>query len=336
MNRYKSRILKTTLSHLNAARDEVGMPAFQYDDTITTEGEESIRLFNAQTVLNVCLQSWAPQQNFSALLKRLKSVSGEAILLADFINPVMAEKLREKSIQFVDCSANMLLHRQGLDVFQQGNADVRLSQKRVRGRVFNPAGLRLLYAFFTRPELLNVSYRSIASEVGVALGSIGPVFDELLHSGYLAEQDDGKYLLNKKRLFERWVDAYLEKLRPRQLQGSYRSLANDWWKSVKITDYDMQWGGEVVIARQTPFLLPDTITIYSQHDNIEPLLTNCPLQPDGEGDVIIYRAFWPNVTGEENVKPMIAYADLLDSVDPANWEVAKTFYGEAVADFLKE
>jgi len=197
VNGYKFRILKTALSHLNAVCDKAGVPTFQCDDVIA-EGEESVRLFNAQTALNVCVQSWAPQQNFPALLKRLKSISGEVILLADFINPVMAEKLREESIQFVDCSANMLLHRQGLDIFQKGSADVRLSQKRVRGRVFNPAGLRLLYAFFTRPELLNISYRRIASEVGVALGSIGPVFDELLHSGYLAEQDDGKYLLNKK------------------------------------------------------------------------------------------------------------------------------------------
>jgi len=334
VNVNKTRILKTTLSHLNVACDQAGIPTFQYDDIV--ESEEKIRLFNTQTVLNAFVQSWAPQQNFPALLKRLKSVSGEVVLLADFINPVMAEKLRESAIQFIDCSSNMLLHRHGLDVFQKGNTDVRLLQKRVRGRVFNPAGLRLLYAFFTRPELLNVSYRKIASEVGVALGSIGPVLDELLHSGYLVEQDHGKHLLNKKRLFERWVDAYLEKLRPGQLQGTYRSEPNGWWKSVKITDYDMQWGGEVVIARQTPFLFPDNITIYSHHDNIDPLLAKYQLQPDRDGNVIIYRAFWLNTAGEENVKPMIAYADLLDSVDPATWEVAKTFYGEAVASFLKE
>ena len=28
------------------------------------------------------------------------------------------------------------------------------------------------------------------------------------------------------------------------------------------------------------------------------------------------------------------YADIVDSINPGNWDVAKTFYGEAVAELL--
>jgi len=336
MDNYKSKILKQTVLHLNSACSHAGMTPFEYNDIASGDSTAGIRLSNNGLVLDACIQSWAPQQDFATLVKRVKTFSPDGLLLADFINPVMAEKLRKASIQFVDCSANMRLKMQGIDIFQHGNRDIRQSNKRARGRVFNPAGLRLLYAFLNRPELLNVSYRTLCSEVGVALGSIGPVFDDLQLSGYLAEKDGSKYLINKKRLFERWVDAYLEKLRPGQLLWIYQAPQNDWWKQVEISHYQAQWGGEVVIAQQTPFMLPDNVTVYCGNDEYEKFADDCRLQPDVEGDVTLYQAFWPVKPGDEKVSPMIVYADLLDSVDPANWEVAKTFYGEAIGDLLKE
>jgi hypothetical protein len=33
---------------------------------------------------------------------------------------------------------------------------------------------------------------------------------------------------------------------------------------------------------------------------------------------------------------MIVYADIVDSINPGSWDVAKTFYGEAVAQFLQD
>jgi len=33
---------------------------------------------------------------------------------------------------------------------------------------------------------------------------------------------------------------------------------------------------------------------------------------------------------------MIIYADIVDSINPGSWDVAKTFYGDAVADLLKD
>jgi hypothetical protein len=33
---------------------------------------------------------------------------------------------------------------------------------------------------------------------------------------------------------------------------------------------------------------------------------------------------------------MIVYADIVDSVNPGSWDVAKTFYGEAVKHLLND
>ena len=214
---------------------------------------------------------------------------------------------------------------------------MRALQQRSKGRAFNPAGIRLLYVFFNSPALLNASYRSIAREAKVALGSIGPVLDDLQASGYIAEVDGQKTLVNKPRLFERWVDAYLEKLRPGLLLGRYQAPSNDWWQSVDVKPYAALWGGEITVARQTPFMLPENSSVYLCSDELDAFVDACRLQPAADGDVTLYEALScsDSSNDEESVNPMIVYADLVDSIDPGNWDVAKTFYGGEIADLLQ-
>ena len=329
----KQQILTKTLNHLNQQMTGMDRPAFQVKDTASGKDHVVLMQNNVRSV--ACIQAWAPQQNFSALLQRLRAMHA-GLLLADFINPVMAEKLKQQAIHFVDKAGNMYLGSLGDGVFVKGNKNPRLLHQVQKGRVFNPTGIRLLYAFLNSPALLNASYRVIAKKVGVALGSIGPVMANLQHAGYLYDQAKQKKLINKKRLFERWVDAYLEKLRPKQFIGRYQSTKPDWWKAFDVTHFEAQWGGEIVIARQTPFMLPENTSVYMQMDDMDDFLQASQLQMDADGDVTLYRAFWLNKETGQNVNSMIVYADLLDSVDPANWEVAKTFYGEAITDFLQE
>ncbi len=336
VDKNKQQILKKTLLRLNAQMRVMGLPLFQIYDVDIEGGESTVVLMNAVSEFNIYIQLWAPQQNFSVLLKRLKAVPGNALLLADFINPVMSEKLKQRVINFVDCAGNLSLQTSGMNVFIKHNKDVRRQEKGKKGCVFNPVGLKLLYAFFNSPELLNVSYRTISNKVNVALGGIGPVLEDLQLSGYVAEKENRKWLVNKQRLFERWVDAYLEKLRPKQMLGRYHAVKADWWKKVEIKKYNAQWGGEIVIAKQTPFIQPENITVYFLGDSIDIFLQDNQLQQDTDGEVVLYQAFWMNSTEQEKVSPMIVYADLVDSIDPGNRDVAKVFYGEAITGLLAE
>jgi len=327
VNMGKVQILKKALAHINAGAENFDIAESLEDDRSTI-----VRLVSEKQQFSALIQPWAPQQDFSVLVKKLKALSGKPVLLANFVNPVMAEKLKRQSIAFVDCVGNMNLN----GTFVKGKKDTRDVQKRSRGRAFNPAGLRLIFAFFNEPGLLNASYRDIAAKVNVAVGSIGQVLDDLKISGYVAVENGEKYLINKKRLFERWVDAYLEKLRPKLLLGNFRAPSNDWWQTVDERNYVVQWGGEITVARQTPFLFPELTTVYCTRDDLDVFVEDCQLEEDIDGDVAIYQAFWLAQMAAEEVSPMIVYADLVDSVDPGNWEVAKTFYGEKIAEFLSE
>ena len=349
----KKQIMKQAAERLNDyARQQLAIPVHKEIFSLDNRrGEASLAVLQGQASatdsaaadgnrFTVFAQSWAPQKDINTLITQLKALPQPAILLADFINPVMAEKLRKRSVPFADCVGNLSIKAAGMDFYVRGNKQVRLRSKRVRGRAFNSAGLKLIFALFGQPRYLNASYREISNKVNIALGSVGPVMDDLFASGYIL--DDGeRRLVNKKRLFERWVDGYLEKLRPKQILACYRHEDRDWWKKADPGQFAGLWGGEVIIASETPFMSPETITMYFLSDKKQrQFAEHHGLIEDDDGDISIYRSFWsPSYADNENtagLSPLIVYADIVDSINPGNWDVAKTFYGEAVARLLQD
>ena len=241
--------------------------------------------------LLVIVQTWAPQKDLNTLISQIKSLPGKAILFADFVNPVMAEKLRKRSIAFVDCAGNLSVKNKSFNKYVKGKKLSKLRSQRVRGRAFNPAGLKLIFALFNEPRFLNSSYRDISNKVNIALGSVGPVMDDLHSSGYIL--DDGeRRLVNKKRLFERWVDGYLEKLRPKQILTCYTSEDKNWWQKADPEKFHGLWGGEVIIAKPTPFMTPESITMYfSSEAKHREFAENYGLKQDDEGEICVYKSF---------------------------------------------
>jgi len=304
--------------------------------------DDAVTISSSRLVLEymVVLQSWAPQKDIGVLISQIKSLPATAILFADFVNPVMAEKFRQRSISFIDCAGNMSIKNKQFNYYVKGKKSVRLRNKRVRGRAFNSAGLKLIFAMFNQPQFLHASYRDISNKVNIALGSVGPVIDDLYASGYIL--DDGeRRLVNKKRLYERWVDGYLEKLRPKQIMACYTSDDDKWWQKANPAEFQGLWGGEVIIAKATPFMMPESITLYFSSDiKQKDFADYCGLRKDDDGEICVYKNFWsPVFAGDDNdegLSPMIVYADIVASINPGSWDVAKTFYGEAIAHLLQD
>jgi hypothetical protein len=342
----KKQLLQQALKQLNAllkeqknlTADEDVFSASAY--VADSDGLAQISSSHLQQTYSVLLQPWAPQKDINALILQIKSLPQPAVLFADFINPVMVDKLRESSISFVDCVGNASIKNKCFDLYVKGKKSSQLRSKRVRGRAFNSAGLKLIFAIFNQPQFLQASYRDISNKVNIALGSVGPVIDDLYASGYILDEGE-RQLINKKRLYERWVDGYLEKLRPKQIVACYTSDDENWWKKANPADFHGLWGGEVVVAKSTPFMLPETISLYFSSDKQQrKFADSCGLREDVDGEICMYRSFWsPSYAGDENVdglSPMIVYADIVDAINPGSWDVAKTFYGEAIAHLLQD
>jgi hypothetical protein len=339
----KDKIVQQALNQLNRYADNKihisdSLPVFSMEQAGSSDTGVLLATYDEINFSRkIVAQSWAPQKDIDALIAQIKSVSPAAILFADFINPVMAEKFHRRSISFVDCVGNLYIKDKQFNFYVKGKKPSNLRTKRVRGRAFNTAGLKLIFAMFSQPKFLYATYRDISREVNIALGSVGPVMDDLYASGYIL--DDGqRRLVNKNRLFERWVDGYLEKLRPKQILACYTAEDENWWKNADPAEFRGVWGGEVVIAKSTPFMVPETISLYFKSDeDARGFASQHGLREDNEGDVCCYKTFWPQQSGgPEDISPMIMYADIVDSINPGSWDVAKTFYGEAVAHLLTD
>jgi hypothetical protein len=213
-------------------------------------------------------------------------------------------------------------------------------------RAFDRTGLKVVFSFLCRPGLINATYREIAGIAGVALGTVGWVLKGLKAAGFVVEK--GKHhervLVDYKRLLDRWVEAYPEKLRPKILVGTYTAEDPNWWQHFAIQSLHGYWGGEVAGARYTNYFKPLVTTVYLPKGTEIKLIAKARLKkapPWGEGEldkVEIYHTFWRDDTvpfidiAEPGlVPPVLAYADLVATGDPRNLEVARMIYAERIA-----
>ncbi len=145
-------------------------------------------------------------------------------------------------------------------------------------------------------------------------------------------------LLERQRLVQEWVTNYPIKLRPKLNPRRFRAPTTDWWKKVDITKYGAQWGAEVAAEKLTGYLRPHAITIYLHKEqgqkNLTRLVAKYKLRADLQGDIEILDAFWKFEDEKpmpETVQPLLAYADLIATLDPRNLEAAKLIHERYIA-----
>lgn len=299
---------------------------------ITTSGKTW--RFPALVQANVTMTS------IGAAIGRLASVQPKGLLLARYVNPNMAEALREKDIQFLDTAGNAYLNAPPLFIFIKGNRTGAVLSIEKTKRAFRPSGLQVLFVFLLRPALVTAPYREIANAAGVALGTVGWVMRDLKELGFLVEMGSkGRRLTRMADLLNRWVTAYPEQLRPKLLIGRFRAANPSWQeKAGDITLFGACWGGEPAAARITGLLKYQTTTVYAWKDMNEFLLHN-KLRKDLQGDIEIMKAFWSKAIQKEHgdqAPPLVVYADLLATADTRNIEIARVLYEQKINGLIRE
>src|SRR5579859_5656375 len=81
--------------------------------------------------------------NVGPALARLTRLPGPGVLIADFVNPLLAERLREQGVFFLDAAGNAFIDAQGLFVWVAGrrNRELRARQG-AHVRAFTKTGLK--------------------------------------------------------------------------------------------------------------------------------------------------------------------------------------------------
>lgn len=270
-----------------------------------------------------------------------RQLAKNALFVTRYVTPQMADELREKGVQFVDTAGNAYINNPPLYVFAKGNKPIEGVNKEAIRRAFRPAGLRVIFALLCMPGLEDRPFRKIAEIANVALGTVGWVMRDLRQMGYLVDMGGrGRRLVRKKDLIDRWVAAYPDLLRPKQVFGRFRAIEPDWWKRLDdIRIFQAYWGGETAAALLTRFLKPEVATIYVMGRPNELIIRN-KMKKDPHGDIEILKVFWHLGVDQENdgmlVPPLLIYADLLATGDPRNIETAKQIYEQELDGLIRE
>ena len=302
-------------------------------DAIIQVTDNSVRLIAE-------VKKWAPQVNLGAVINHIKNVAepGCGLFVADYINPNMAERLKEAEIQFIDTAGNAYINQRPVYIYIKGNKQqqaIAVKEKVKTGKAFQPTGMKVVFAFLKNKKLINAPYREIADQAGVALGTVGWVIRDLIAQGLLLEgiNKNKRELTDFNLLLEKWIEAYPHKLKAKQKIGTFTTDNTDWWKAINPEQFDAQWGGEIAAAKYTNYLNPKQGVVYIKKANMAKFLQKARLRklevherPDIQIELI--EPFWKEVKEKENTKqsglahPIITYADLIETGDTRNLDTA--------------
>jgi len=263
-----------------------------------------------------------------ALINKMK-VPHPFLLLTGYVPPEAATRLHNNGIQFIDTAGNAFVNQPPLLIFVKGNRPEKEETAVPATRLFKGVGLKIVYLLLCRPEFVDRPYRDLAEMTDVALGTVNGTMTELVQKGFILDMGKrGKKLLDRKKLFERWIAAYPDYLKPKLLLGRFRG-DGDWWKDAQLEPALAQWGGEVAAAKLTGYLKPGTVTLYADKNRLADLVIANRLKKDPQGNVEILERFWPpgNGFGEgDTVHPILIYADLAAIGEQRTMETARMIY----------
>lgn len=312
------------------ARDRFERDRVAYQDAL-------LRFDDAEYAAEV--KTWAQHAPLGALVEAVKR-HPNGMLVADYVNPKMAERLRKLDVQFIDTAGNAFIRTPIHHVLVKGNrkpgALAQAGRPRKR-RAFTATGLKVTYALLRRPELINEPYRAIAATADVALGTVGKVVDDLAAAGLLVNRNGERQLVRQDELLATWVERYPAALRPKLQLGCFQAPQANWWVDFPITDFGGLWAGEIAGAHYTGHLRPVVATVYMPKATLNAAIAKARLRKLAEptyeaGMVEILAPFWGADEDEgPYVHPILAYADLIGTGDARNLEVARQLHDDRIA-----
>jgi len=292
------------------------------------DAELTIR-YGGQTVSCIAEQKrHLRPSTLGAVLHQLNALGRKPLLVADYVSPAMADRLRDKGVWFADMAGNAYLESPPLYIYIVGKRQPEHHEEPKSLRSFQPSGLQVLFALLCNPDLVRSPYRKIAELSGVSHGSVGWVMSELPKLGFMTEHKKERCLIRFGELTEQWAESFARNLRPKLRLGTFESIETVWWKTEKFGRFNAQVSGEVAGSKMTQTLRPASLTLYAESINRD-LVKKHRLKPSASGNVEILKKFWRfEYESQGLVPPLLVFADLLSTGEARCLEVAEDLRDE--------
>ncbi|MDG2432322.1 type IV toxin-antitoxin system AbiEi family antitoxin [Flavobacterium sp.] len=248
------------------------------------------------------------------------------LVAANYITPNAKALLKTQKINYIDSFGNAYLDFDQLKIYvEKGNAKPITNSSNA---IFTPAGAKLLFELLQKPDSVNTTYRALAEQCGIALGSVSKIMTALGNEGFLVKLNNkNAQLIKKEELLERWIPLINEKVLPNYKLDTFqfaKTKQSDW----ESTDETIQWAGEPAAAYLTNYLNPEQFSLFTNLAKTE-IITKTGFLPNKNGNITIYKPFWKSDTNAiKTVPPLLIYAQLMYEGSPRNIETAKLVYNE--------
>ena len=114
------------------------------------------------------------------------------MIVAERIFPKIKEELRQLNIAYLEANGNVYFHQKGYRYFIDANKPIQTTKDK-QNRAFTKTGVKVLFHFLLKPELINLPHREIAEITGVAHGNIAYILNGMKDYGFLAKLDKNTY-----------------------------------------------------------------------------------------------------------------------------------------------
>ncbi len=260
-------------------------------------------------------------------IERIHKKYDNLVIIAEHIFPKLKAHLRKIGIAYIETNGNLFIQTKQLFCFIDTQKK-HFNRKKETNRAFTKTGLKVLFHFLQKKELVNKTQREIAQTTGVALGNIPQIINGLKKMGYLIPLNGKKHIWeNRKELLEMWVNQYAIELKPKLHKNKYH-LRED-WQNIKLNTEITVWGGEPAADMLTNYLRPEKLTLYTKENNVI-LMKNYRLIPDENGELEVLEMFWNNEELNKTAPPLLIYADLIIEGGKRNIETAQKIYNEFI------
>jgi hypothetical protein len=250
------------------------------------------------------------------------------LLLCEYISKPTQEFLRHQHINFIDCNGNIYIELEQPQVHYaiinpKNNKNKETSKEQ---KLTNSMAVMLLYLLEHKKEL-NQTIRTLASTTKLSNDTIQKTKDWLKAKRYIIAQNEKEYVWNDwKAAYQRWLTAYEEDLRPKNLLKTFDwATENQQSSNLPILQKGQYWTGEACLLYQKTGLANVALwEIYSKSNSIE-LMKQLRLIPKSNGKTKAYHQFWQWESENQTLSPLIIYADLLLNPNARVQELSKKY-----------
>lgn len=190
------------------------------------------------------------------------------LLVAPHVRPQQATVLQRAGIDYVDQAGNAHLEGPGLFVHVEGYRPP--ADPATRATRPNKGWIKTVMALLARPDLVTATFRRVAQQADVALGTVAACMNDLTTRGLLQETKTGRRLIARPQLVALWTQAYVDVLRPRLETHRFQVHADDReaiWRRLtqQLATHDVMWAltGADAAERMTRFFRAGETEIYA-------------------------------------------------------------------------